>query len=90
MSGGFTFTRKITRPVSGTVSVFENGVPATHVGSIDYTTGIITFSTTPTTPVTATFEFDVPVRFDVDKLRVRAETFRAGTIPSIVIREIIE
>lgn len=89
VSGGFTFTRKITRPVSGTVQIFENGVPSIHA-TTDVTTGIVTFSTTAVTPVTATFEFDVPVRFDTDKLSIRAETFRAGTIPSIVVREIIE
>jgi len=35
-----------------TVSVFENGSPATTGYTVDYLTGVIKFSSTPTTPVT--------------------------------------
>lgn len=44
--------------------------------SIDYTTGIITFTNPsvllPSDILTSTFEFDVPARFDSDDFRVRA------------------
>jgi uncharacterized protein (TIGR02217 family) len=39
-------------------------------------------------PVTAGFEFDVPVRFDTDKLEVSLTGFRSGAIPSIPIVEL--
>ena len=38
--------------------------------------------------VTAGFEFDVPVRFDTDKLEIDIQGFRHGAIPSIPIVEI--
>jgi len=38
--------------------------------------------------VTAGFEFDTPVRFDTDELRVDLSAFRAGAIPSIPLVEI--
>ena len=38
--------------------------------------------------VTAGFEFDVPVRFDRDRLEVNLSGFRHGAIPAIPIVEI--
>jgi uncharacterized protein (TIGR02217 family) len=38
--------------------------------------------------VTAGFEFDVPVRFDTDRLEVNLSGFRHGAIPSIPIVEV--
>ena len=42
----------------------------------------------PAQPITAGFEFDVPVRFDTDKLEINIQGFRHGAIPSIPIVEI--
>ena len=39
-------------------------------------------------PVSAGFEFDVPVRFDSDELHVDLAAFAAGEIPDIPIVEI--
>jgi uncharacterized protein (TIGR02217 family) len=85
--------REIRKPVSGTVVVAVDGVTAS--GS-DYTvntaTGVITFAgghiPAEGAVVTAGFEFDVPVRFDTDKLEVNLSLIEAGSIPNIPIVEI--
>jgi uncharacterized protein (TIGR02217 family) len=38
--------------------------------------------------VTAGFEFDVPVRFDVDRIEVNLHTLDHGDIPNIPIVEV--
>lgn len=38
--------------------------------------------------MTAGFEFDVPVRFDSDKLEISLQGFRHGAIPNIPIVEV--
>lgn len=38
--------------------------------------------------VTAGFEFDVPVRFDTDKLEISLQSFKHGVIPSIPVVEV--
>lgn len=70
-SGAQTNDRKISKPVNGTVSVYVATVLQVSGYSIDYATGIITFSSPPGGAVTWTGEFDVPVRFDIDQLRWR-------------------
>jgi uncharacterized protein (TIGR02217 family) len=90
------YERTITRPVSGTVLVYLNGVLqtlTTHY-TINHETGIITFVTpppsSPVTTVTAEFEFDVPVRFDTDKLTLDMQTADAMAVSSIPIVELRE
>ena len=60
--------------------------------ALDATTGTVTFLPShlppPGAPVTAGFEFDVPVRFDTDYLEVDLAYFEAGQIPNIPIVEI--
>lgn len=85
------YTRLITRPITGTVSVTKNDVvvlPADY--TVDYDTGIITFDTPPATDVEvhATFEFDVPVRFDTDEFSLTLEATLAGAIGQLPILEI--
>jgi uncharacterized protein (TIGR02217 family) len=86
--------RTIAKPVAGTVLVAVDGVaqtPATHF-TVDVTTGIVTFLPghipAASAIVTAGFEFDVPVRFDTDKLELDLRGFQHGAIPSIPIVEI--
>lgn len=64
--------RKITRPVTGSVTAKKNGV-LTAV-TVDYDTGQITFAAPPANGVTitASFEFDIPVRFGSDELEFLA------------------
>lgn len=88
------YDRPIAKPVAGTVLVANGG--AARVEGVDYDTdttrGIITFRPghipAAGTVVTAGFEFDVPVRFDTDRLEVSLAGFRHGAIPAIPIVEI--
>jgi uncharacterized protein (TIGR02217 family) len=38
--------------------------------------------------VTAGFEFDVPVRFDTDRIDINLSSFEAGEVPNIPVVEI--
>jgi uncharacterized protein (TIGR02217 family) len=89
--GGETYDRKIVKPVSGTVAVYIDSPPAEVSGfSIDYTTGIITFSSAPGSGevITADFEFNIPVRFDTDYLPTQFANYeaRAATVPIVELK----
>ena len=87
------YFRAIAKPVSGSVLIAVAGVvkPATAY-TIDHTTGRVTFGAVhiPVSgaSVTAGYLFDVPVRFDTDKLEVNVQGFRHGAIPHIPIVEV--
>jgi len=89
-SGAQSWTRAITKPVAGTVSIALNGTPQASGWSVSAATGLITFTTAPAAGVaiTAGFEFDVPVRFDTDVLDVTLDLERLGSITSIPLVEI--
>ncbi len=91
VSGAVTETRTITKPVSGTVQVYKNNVLQSSGISINYATGVVTFVAPPATGVnvTANFEFDVPVRFDTDRLSARLEAYGVHSwldIPLVEVR----
>jgi uncharacterized protein (TIGR02217 family) len=92
VSGTQTYARPIRKPVDGTVRVAVDGV-AIGVGvgaSVDHVTGRVIFVAPPApgARVTAGFEFDVPVRFDTDRIRASLAGFAAGEIPSIPVVEV--
>ena len=89
-SGAQSWTRTITKPVAGTVTIALNGTPQASGWSVSTSTGLITFTTAPAAGVaiTAGFEFDVPVRFDTDALDVTLDFERLGSITSIPLVEI--
>jgi uncharacterized protein (TIGR02217 family) len=89
-SGAQTWTRWIVKPVEGTVRVARSGVEATSGWTVDATTGVVNFGTAPVAGelVTAGFEFDVPVRFDTDRLDVTWDLDRLGSIASIPLVEV--
>jgi uncharacterized protein (TIGR02217 family) len=90
-SGPTTYTRLITKPVSGTVLVEVNGALVSGANySVDFETGIITFNTAPSNShvVKAGFEFDVPVRFANDAMDISVEQFNAGSAPQINVIEV--
>jgi uncharacterized protein (TIGR02217 family) len=91
-SGLRDYVRTITKPVAGTAVVAVDGVAAANAG-IDPLTGLVTFAAgfVPASgaSVTAGFEFDVPVRFDTDLLKINLNHFAAGDIPDIPIVEIL-
>jgi len=86
------WTRVIDKPVAGTVRVAVDGVEQAVVTdfSVDVTTGLVTFVAPPGDglAVTAGFEFDVPVRFDTDRIDVGMASFRHGEIPAIPVVEV--
>jgi uncharacterized protein (TIGR02217 family) len=88
------WTRAIGKPVSGTVLVAVAGVtqaPGTAY-TVDHAAGVITFLAghipAASADITAGYEFDVPVRFDTDRLEINIQGVRHGAIPSIPIVEI--
>jgi uncharacterized protein (TIGR02217 family) len=88
------YARDIKKPVANTVKIAVDGSPktlGTHY-TIDIATGLITFESGQAPDVddavTAGFEFDVPVRFDTDKLDINLSGFASGAIPNIPIVEI--
>lgn len=90
---GGSSIREITKPVPGTVVVSVGGVvaaPADFV--VDAGTGRISFvpGKIPASgaAIRAGYEFDVPVRFDTDRIDVDLAQFEAGRIPSIPLVEI--
>lgn len=90
--GAETVARDIVKPVSATTLASVNDV-STVLFSIDLATGIITFDTAPGNGlnVKAGFEFDVPVRFDIDWLPATLETAKLASfddIPLLGIRDI--
>ena len=86
VSGPAAETRPITHPVAGTVTAAIDGTPA----PVTVETGTLTFATPPPqgATITAGYEFDVPVRFDTDRLDIDLSGFEAGAIPSIPLIEI--
>ena len=89
-SGSVVEERAITKPVAGTVHVYKDGIEQLSGWSVDVTTGVVTFIAAPAAGVqiTADFEFDVPVRFDSDRMAVTIETFRLHHWQQIPIIEL--
>ncbi|MBA3325179.1 MAG: DUF2460 domain-containing protein [Rhodobacteraceae bacterium] len=91
-SGETTYRRPVPKPVDGTVRVGAGGVALDYGAgfSVDHVTGVVRFATPPTAGVaiTAGFEFDVPVRFDTDRISTSLASFAAGEIPSIAVVEL--
>ena len=72
------------------VVVKVDGVVVEH--ETDPLSGIVTLAEAPAegAMVTASFEFDVPVRFDVDRLDIELSSFDAAEVPSIPLIEVRE
>jgi uncharacterized protein (TIGR02217 family) len=89
-SGAQFWTRTITKPVAGTVALALNGVTQITGWTVNTTTGVISFAAAPApgVAITASFEFDVPVRFDTDTLDVTLDFERLGSITSIPLIEV--
>ncbi len=85
-----SWQRIITKPVAGSLSVRLNAQSTTDF-SIDYNTGLLVFGTAPANDVvvSASFEFDVPVRFDIEHLSTSLEAFGAGGAVNIPLIEVL-
>ena len=91
-SGEETYDRPVVKPVAGSVSVAIAGDP--KVEGVEYSvaasTGLVTFATAPDIGalITAGFEFDVPVRFDTDRIQTSVGSFQAGEVPNVPVIEV--
>lgn len=92
--GEDAYVRIIAKPVAGTVKVSVAGEelsPEEFV--VDHDTGIISvlLDAVPQEgqEVKAGYAFDVPARFDTERLAISLTAFKAGQIPSIPIVEIV-
>ena len=91
-SGVGEYARIITKPVSGTIRI---GVARDELTEgihwdVNLATGIVTFQSAPDegVEVTAGFEFDVPVRFDTDRIQTSVASFQAGDVPNVPVVEV--
>lgn len=91
-SGAASYHRPITKPVRDTVRAGVGGDQrfADQHYDVDHRTGLITFAEAPEAGavVTAGYEFDVPVRFDTDRIAVSVASFQAGEVPQIPVVEV--
>jgi uncharacterized protein (TIGR02217 family) len=91
-SGMETYVRPIRKPVLGTVRVAIAGDAKVdgQEFTVDPATGIVTFAFPPDlgAQITAGFEFDVPVRFDTDRIQTSVASFKAGDVPSVPVVEV--
>ncbi|WP_171167646.1 DUF2460 domain-containing protein [Ruegeria sp. HKCCA0370] len=91
-SGGASYARPIVKPVLGTVrlGLDQDEVREGVDFDVDLTTGRVTFADPPPEEVdiTAGFEFDVPVRFDTDKIQTSVASFQAGDVPNVPVVEV--
>jgi len=89
-SGGEAWERVIRRPVTGSVRVAAGGVE-TLAFAVDEATGVVTLEDAPGegVEVTAGFEFDVAVRFDVDRLETVVEGGGAVRIGPLSLVELL-
>jgi len=85
------YLRPITRPVAGSVKVAVAGAELMSGWAVDVATGVVTFAVAPANgaAVTAGFLFDVPVRFDTDRLDVELTSFDGAEAPAIPLVEIL-
>lgn len=91
-SGSEGYLRPVSKPVVGTVRIAVGGVERFEGQDydIDHATGIVVLHKAPMleAPVTAGFEFDVPVRFDTDHIAVSVSSFQAGDVPQVPVVEL--
>lgn len=91
-SGSAAYVRPIAKPVAGTVLVAVGGDPKVEglEFSVDAASGMVSFVVAPDigAEITAGFEFDVPARFDSDRIETSVASFRAGEVPNVPIVEV--
>lgn len=91
-SGPAEYVRTLSKPVPGTVHVAVDGTVL--MPDMDFVvseaTGEITLAHPPNPGerITAGCAFDVPVRFDTDRIEINLAAFSAGEVPSVPILEI--
>jgi uncharacterized protein (TIGR02217 family) len=93
--GEDAYRRLVFKPLLSSLRVAVAGVEAHSPGdfSFDEAAGEIVFAAGKVpaegASVSAGYEFDVPVRFDTERIEVSLKAFRAGQIPSIPLVEVL-
>ncbi|MCV2446472.1 DUF2460 domain-containing protein [Paracoccus sp. DMF] len=91
-SGPARYWRPVTKPVEGSVLAGVGAVEKREGVdfTVDLASGEISFAVPPDAGavVTAGFEFDVPVRFDTDRIAVSVSSFQAGDLPQVPVVEV--
>ncbi|TKZ20885.1 TIGR02217 family protein [Shimia litoralis] len=92
LSGEQRYERPISKPVLGSVRVGVEGdemQEGVHF-DVDTARGLIVFAHAPDAgrQITAGFEFDVPVRFDTDRILTSVASFQAGDVPNVPVVEV--
>ncbi len=91
-SGTSAEVRTISKPVAGTCKMYVGGVlQSVGAYALALDTGVVTFVAAPANgaAVTADFEFDVPVRFDTDRLAASIDAYGSHSwndIPLVELR----
>ncbi len=92
ISGEYSYARPITKPISGTgqLSIGYTPLDPETQFAVDHATGLVTLTQAPedNSELRAGFEFDVPVRFDTDRIETSVASFRAGDVPNVPIVEV--
>lgn len=72
------------------VTIIFSGVPGASEVLVDANTGLLTFGTPPSNGNTVDFtgEFDVPMRFDVDRLPATLDDFNATSVNGLPLLEL--
>lgn len=91
-SGSFFYARPVLKPVEGSVrlGVEQDELFEAVDFEVDLATGKVTLAEAPSAgqEVTAGFEFDVPVRFDTDRIQTSVASFQAGDVPNVPVVEV--
>jgi uncharacterized protein (TIGR02217 family) len=89
---GYPYVRTIRKINPATLVVYNNAVlvPQPAGCTVDNNTGIVTFAVAPIAGhvITVVGEFHVPVRFDIDDMKVTQDQWEVMSWPSIPIVEI--
>ncbi len=89
-TGEDAYVRRIDKTVVGSVGIAIDGA-AVAGHAVDHVSGTVTFADPPAigAVITAGFQFDVPVRFDIERIEINLASFEAGDIPTIPLLEIL-
>jgi uncharacterized protein (TIGR02217 family) len=92
--GSAVSSRKVYLPIVSSVLIAVDGAPVTMGWTVSRPGGVVTFGSPPgdTLVITAGYQYDIEVRFDVDRLPASLETLSsnslfAGSIDGIQLRE---
>lgn len=91
-SGGVTVTRTITRPVSGSVGIYLDGVLQNSGVTVNHSTGAVVFSSAPGVGVDVAWsgKFDIPARFGTDMMDFDLTKLANGSWSGLSIVEVRE